>query len=165
MIGPTLKVVKNFNPDLITNLKQRMKAATEKKVLVGLPAGREYPNGTPVALVGAVHQFGVPERGIPERPWLTDGLKLGIPKFRPMNRENLRLVMNGQMTVDHALGMLGQLATDEIKKDFFNNHWAPLAESTIRAYARRGSSQHTLLFDTGLMWNSISWLLSTEALK
>ena len=40
-------------------------------VMVGLPKGsNDYPDGTSVIMVGAVHEFGSPSKGIPQRSFL-----------------------------------------------------------------------------------------------
>jgi len=50
-------------------LMQRMKDAN-RAVLVGVPAGVSEADGTTMATVAAVHEFGSPEQGIPERSFL-----------------------------------------------------------------------------------------------
>ena len=43
------------------------------RVTVGIFAGSKYPDGTSVALVGALHEFGLGPR-LPERPWFRQSI-------------------------------------------------------------------------------------------
>ena len=42
---------------------------SNKQVRAGFLEGATYPDGTPVALVAAVHEFGAPAKNIPARPF------------------------------------------------------------------------------------------------
>ena len=51
------------------------KLGSARKVKVGFLAGATYPDGTPVAMIAAVQNFGAPSRGIPPRPFFTNMIK------------------------------------------------------------------------------------------
>lgn len=53
----------------IEELAKQMRS--DDSVVVGLPEGsNNYPDGTSVIMVGAAHEFGSPEQGIPQRSFL-----------------------------------------------------------------------------------------------
>jgi phage gpG-like protein len=126
-------------------------------VLVGVPAGEfeESPEGAvPMAMVAAVHEFGCPEKNIPERSFLRGGIRRGAPKFQRLNAANLRAIVLGGKTVAEALGQLGAVAAGEVKREFTAGTFAPNKPATI---ARKGSSRP--LIDTGSLRQSITWQL------
>jgi hypothetical protein len=58
----------------LSRLKQRLDSITAqaagREVKIGWPQGKQYPDGTPVAYVAAIQNFGAPDQGIPPRPML-----------------------------------------------------------------------------------------------
>ena len=48
------------------------KVTTASQVKVGFLEGATYPDGTPVAMIAAIQQFGAPAVGIPPRPFFTN---------------------------------------------------------------------------------------------
>lgn len=158
----------------LKRLRERMKDCN-KGVLVGVPRGAgdegrhartdkqqarynstqasASPESTPLAMVAAVHEFGSPEQGIPERSFLRGGIREGVPKFNRLNEANLRAVVLGSKTVDQSLDMLGVVATGEVKRKIRQGPFEPLKQSTID---RKGSSKP--LIDTGQLIQSITYV-------
>ncbi len=54
-------------------IMKRAEQPRRSKVTVGIFPGSKYPDGTPVALVGALHEFGLGPR-LPERPWFRQSI-------------------------------------------------------------------------------------------
>lgn len=140
-------------------LRQRMKDAN-KSVLVGVPVGaKPEEDGTPMAMIAAVHEFGSPEQNIPERSFLRGGIRRGMPKFSALNEKNLRAVVQGESTVSQAMGQLGALAAGEVKREFTTADFAPLKQSTIDARKRRfGKASSRPLIASGNLRQSITWI-------
>ncbi len=132
--------------ELVRRMKDRGGA-----VLVGVPAGAES-QGQPLVQVGAVHEFGSPARGIPERSFLRSTMAERRANFVRLNRKNLRLLVRGETDEARALGELGEYATGQVKRRFVVGPFVPLKASTI---ARKGSSKP--LIDTGALRQSIAW--------
>ncbi|HQL09719.1 MAG TPA: hypothetical protein PLE35_08990, partial [Lentisphaeria bacterium] len=83
-----MKVLKDIDPKALDRLRQRLVDAG-KVVNVGVPAGRKEKDGTPVAMIAAVHEFGSPSQGIPERPFLRVAVQRNRQKYVRLNRINL----------------------------------------------------------------------------
>jgi hypothetical protein len=85
----------------ISRIKARLDGITSqaagREVKVGWPKGKEYPDGTPVAYVAAIQNFGAPERGIPPRPILKPAIAQNKDRW-------------GQI----ADGMVGQMVRDQV---------------------------------------------------
>jgi len=136
-------------------------------VKVGLPASKKHKQKshkrgkgsepTPIAMIGAVHEFGSEKMGIPERPWLRPGIRSGKEAFRALNRVNIVRVLRGELTAQQALGQLGAMAVGVVQRYIRSARFTPLKPATIRA---KGSSAP--LIDTGQMMQSVTFELSTK---
>jgi hypothetical protein len=151
-----VKILKDINAKAFDELRARIKA-DHSKINVGIPAGKNEDDGTPVALIAAVHEFGSPEKGIPERPFLRTTIQENREKYVQLNRRNLVAVLNGKMSVEQALGQLGEVAKGDVQAKIASGGFAPLKAATIK---RKGSSKP--LIDTGQMRQSIEWELSND---
>lgn len=65
--------------EVLRSLGDRLNKATE--VRVGWLEGVDYPDGTPVAAVAALNNFGAPAAGIPPRPFFTNMVAEKSPEW------------------------------------------------------------------------------------
>ena len=152
----TSKLVKDIDMTVFDELKRRLGGA-DKVVNVGVPEGKKEEDGTPVAMVAAVHEYGSPSQGIPERPFLRVAVQKNRIKYVRLNRINLVKMLRGQATVEQALGQLGEMAKGDVQTEIRSGDFAPLKPATIK---RKGSSRP--LIDTGQMVQSIQWELGDK---
>jgi hypothetical protein len=133
----TSKIVKDVNSQ--TFAKLRLRAAVDKKFTkVGIPGTAKEPaEGTPLALIGLVMEFGSPEKGIPERPSLIPATRKGKPDFVRLNKWNLVKILRGQTTLDKSLAQLGAMAQGKVVQEILKGDYVPLKEATIAARKRR----------------------------
>lgn len=120
-----------------------------KRVDVGFLAGAApEPDGTPVATIAAINEYGNPAHNQPPRPF-----------FRQMIAEKKsgwgetfgNLMKASNMDSSKALNLMGEGIGGQLKQSINDLTQPPLAPSTI---ARKGSDKP--LIDTGHMWNSVS---------
>lgn len=119
----------------------------EPHVKVGFLSGATYPDGTSVALVAAVNEFGAPSRGQPPRPFF----RIMLAEKRatwPDAIANLMRANNND--VPKVLDLAGQAIAGQLRASIVAFDSPALAASTI---ARKGSAKP--LVDTGHMLNSI----------
>lgn len=77
-------------------------------VKVGLPKGSNaYPDGTSVIMVGAVHEFGSPARGIPQRSFLRATVEAGRSKYKQLFKKLSKKIVDRNLTKKEALGLIG----------------------------------------------------------
>lgn len=139
--------------DEFSDRVRRAKAGSGYKVKVGLPKGTgSYPDGTPVILVGIVHEFGTADGTIPERSFLRSAMTKHIREHRKLGRDLARTVTLGTRKPEIALGLLGARAAANVKQMIVILSQPPNTAATI---ARKGSSNP--LVDTGLLGQSITW--------
>lgn len=157
------RIVKGIDHAVIREFKQRFIDLNNQGVNVGLPKDKTEPGkigakGTSLALIGAVHEFGSPQQGIPERPWLRPGIRTNKSNFMRLNKINLAKVAKGEMPVKVALGQLGQMAAGAVKKYIRQaDNFKPLKPATIKA---KGSSAP--LIDSGNMIQAITYEITRQ---
>ena len=137
--------------EALTKLAGTLSSA--KSVKIGFFENARYPDGTPVAMVAAIQEFGAPRAGIPPRPYFRNMIaaKKGewptaIAKFLKDNNNDAVRTLND----------LGELVAGQLRQSIRDTNDPPLAPATI---ARKGFSKP--LVDTGRMLNSISYEVQT----
>lgn len=139
--------------------------ASARKIGVGYPDdGKAEADGTSVAMVAAVHNFGAKiKRGekttvIPERPFLEPAITRNRQQFIALNRVNVLKVLQGKMKIEQALGQLGAMAVGAVQREIKVGEYKELAVSTIKA---KGSSKP--LIDTAQMMQSTTFILDPKS--
>lgn len=124
------------------------------RVKVGV-LGKSAPREGAIDNVGlaVVHEFGVPSKGIPSRPFLRSTFDAKKDDWNKLLARMVVQALAGKLTVHQALGLLGQRAAADVKRRITSgNNFVPNAPATI---ARKGSSRP--LVDTGRLLGSISY--------
>ena len=116
---------------------------------VGFLSGATYPDGTPVAMIAAIQDFGAPSRGIPPRPFFRNMIKARSKDWP--GALQLLLMGNGN-DAEKALQLLGAGIAGQLRQSIIDTNEPPLAPATI---ARKGFSKP--LIDTSVMINSIDF--------
>ena len=119
---------------------------SNKQVRAGFLGGAPYPDGTPVALVAAVHEFGAPAKGIPVRPFMRTAIAQNKAKWA----DQLSRAIGESGTAEAALGMVGESIKDDLRSSIRDGDWAPNKPRTV---ARKGFAKP--LIDTAHMVNSV----------
>ena len=139
-----------------TKLRQiRERLMKNSGVLVGLPAGTgSYEDGAPIAVIGAVHEFGSADGAIPERSFLRVPLRQNVEDFKAVWRAQISKVVEGELSMHQVMSQLGARAA-AVSQEAISEGIAPgNAESTVK---RKGSSKP--LIDTGQLRQSITFIV------
>lgn len=148
-------IVKDIDPKKFEALTRRFAELAGHSVMVGIPQGDNgRTDGGDIGSAGilAVHEFGAPELGIPERSVVRRSIRENLGKYKKLNLVNLRKVVRSEMTVAQALGILGAVAAGDVQMTIRKADLAPLKPATIK---RKGSSKP--LIDTGQVIQSITF--------
>ena len=144
---------------LVRNMAQRS-GKGGYSVDVGFFSSAKYQDGTPVALVAAVQEFGARGKkgrpNIPERPFFRNALKEGLPDIERLFRQSIdpkRMVISKETAAKAGLVM-----QSKIQNSIRNLRTPENAPATIE---RKGSSNP--LIDTGLMRESASFQVVKNA--
>lgn len=136
---------------ILAKIKQ-LQELKKARVTVGFPKDwNAYPDGTPVALVAAVHEFGSPRRNIPSRPFFRNALTLNL-NYRKQRKEHFALVLKGKVPASTALARLGNVVANDITESIIMLSRPALKDSTIE---KKGSTNP--LVDDGHLKGSVTY--------
>ena len=114
--------------EMLQGIGRRLTNAT--KVRVGFLAGATYPDGTSVAMVAAIQDFGAPAAGIPPRPFFRNMIaakKGGWPDaIRVLLKDN-------DYDALRTLQQTGEAISGQLRQSIIDTNDPPLAESTLRS--------------------------------
>lgn len=114
---------------------------------VGFLEGATYPNGTSVALVAAVQNYG--SRAIPPRPFFSNMIEKQSPRWGEKLGNLLRL---NHYDGRAALNLMGAGIKGQLQQEIHDTNSPPLSPETIAA---KGFDKP--LIETSHMWNSVDW--------
>lgn len=139
-------------------LLSRLRRAAGARVRVGVleeatKATREE-EGSPLTLleVAAVHEFGAPAAGIPQRSFIRAGVDTQLAEIQRVQRALALQTIRGATTLDVALDRLGAKVAALLQNRIAAGIDPPNSAATI---ARKGSSKP--LVDTGQLKAAITW--------
>jgi hypothetical protein len=116
---------------------------------VGFLSGAAYPDGTSVALVAAVNEYGSPSRGIPPRPFFRGMIAEKSSGWPAAVATNLKAK---DYDVDATLRIVGEGIKGQLQTAITEFSGVPLAPATVAA---KGSTKQ--LVDTAQMLNSVDY--------
>lgn len=144
--------MKHLNLDKIKAILERAPKEFEGMVAqVGFPTGKNYEDGTSVAYVATIHEFGAPEVNIPARPFMRPTVRTKKQEWIKTIKDGVGQVVLGKMSAFDVLDVVGIQASADIQTTISNIYSPPNSPETIR---RKGSSKP--LVDTGLMLASVT---------
>lgn len=142
-----------------------LKELRSKKVRVGIFESAHYTDGTPVAYVGSIQEYGYPEGNIPSRSFMRTTMKEKRDEWIVALARGSRSAINGEISVDNMLGQMGAVAAGEVQITISQISDPPLKPSTIYARSTRrvspGVSDKPLV-DTSTLIGSITYEVTEE---
>lgn len=140
-----------LNLDKIKATLERVPEEFENMVAqIGFPSGINYEDGTSVAYVAAIQEFGAPAVNIPARPFMQPTVTEKKDTWVKTIEKSLPKVALGKMSAFDVLDLVGIQAAADIQTKISSIYTPPNAPATIRA---KGSAKP--LIDTGLMLASV----------
>lgn len=150
-------IIKRKNPGWLEKLVKRYGERAE--LAIGWPAstsavGIKYPDGTQVAFVAAVNNFGSASRNIPARPFMTESAAPALKATAPVAAIMVKAVNRGKATTEQALQEMGPFAVGAFQTTITDTAWVPNAARTVR---EKQSAKP--LIDTGLLRSSLTFVV------
>ncbi len=130
--------------DLEESLKKLMKTTINVGILED--AGT-YPNGTSVATVGAVHEYGL---GVPQRSFLKVPFEEAEKDIEENSAKISKELIEGDIDLDEAVETMGEYLVTVSKNSWTDNNWAPT------------KSSNPPLYDTGQLFDSINYEVNDD---
>ncbi|UNY40207.1 structural protein [Pseudomonas phage vB_PcuM_ KLEP17-4] len=128
------------------------------KLQVGWFDTAQYEDGTPVAYVAAIQEFGYPKGGIPPRPFLRPTIEQQRNAWRDSIAAGMRTVLEGKRSAREVLERVGMLAAGNVSESIAAVTSPALKQSTLDARQRRKKTpgvSNKPLVDTGLLIQSV----------
>lgn len=104
---------------------------------VGIPAGKTYPDGTSIAYVATIHEFGAPEVNIPQRSFLRSTRNAKRDEWGEQLAKGAQAVVRRRMGLNDILDAVGMMAAADVVQAIANRIPPPLKPATIAARVRR----------------------------
>jgi hypothetical protein len=149
----------------------------------GLLGDAAYKDGTPVAAVAAIQEYGAPARGIPPRPFMRTAIKEHQAEWNKTLADGAKAVLHGQATGHQVLEGVGLQMQGDIKLEVNGVESPPLspvtlllrqwrkegrkitgktvgeAAAAVKAGARAKGVPDTPLRDTGHLVDSVNYIV------
>ncbi len=139
-------------------IKKMLEELESKQIQVGFFETSKYPDGTPIAYVAAIQEFGYGP--IPPRPFMRPAELQNQNKWQAGIAMGVKAALNGSITIDAALEQVGMVAAGDVRKAIKAVTAPPLASSTIRGRQSRKKVKKAAstkpLVDTGLMLQAVT---------
>ena len=137
------RVVKNID------LRKKLNEMHNKKVSVGYFSNSTYSDGTPVAYIASIMEFG--EMHTPARPTIRPSLEKNKAKYYDLINKAIVNSLNGS---DFKTGLMivGKMGAEDIQAEIRNLQNPPLSIKTI---LKKGHSKP--LMDTKIMFQSVNF--------
>jgi phage gpG-like protein len=139
-------------------LKERNREAGKVHVRVGVFGDEKHEGSEDLTLVelAAIHEFGSPAAGIPERSFIRATINAKHDEIKKLLHGLAKQVVRGEITAERGLNLIGTYIAAEMKKTITQRKTVgpepqELKQATID---RKGSS--TPLLDTAQLKNSIT---------
>ncbi len=136
----------------LAEIARRLKKGAAVKV--GFLEKATYPDGTQVALIAAIQDFGAPSVGIPPRPFFRNMVADKKGEW-PAALEQL-LVAN-DYDAERALALLGEGIAGQLRQSIVDTNDPPLKPATI---ARKGHEKP--LIDSGHLLQSVDYEVESK---
>lgn len=148
------------------DLGKILKNLEGKKARVGFFEASKYEDGTPVAYVASIQEYGYAPKNIPPRPFMRTTMDTRQKEWGKQAESGAKAILAGNSDMNTVLSAIAAGAAGDIQKTISKIFTPALKDSTIRARERRyadggkrGSSPNKPLVDTGLLLSSVSWNL------
>ena len=125
----------------------------KKRAAVGFFDTAVYPDGTPVAYVATIQEFG--HGKIPPRSFMRSTISEQREAWQKTLAQGARRVLADKLTVDQMLEAFGMQAAGQIKEKIASIMAPGLADVTISARLRRNNTSTKPLVDTGYLISSV----------
>ena len=162
------QVVRKSNKAAWANIEKLARELTGPVLQVGWFDTNKYEDGTPVAYVALIHEFGYLEGGIPPRPFMRPTIAREETKWRALVEQSAVKITAGNMTVDQLFDILGLSVSGEIARSISEVFAPPLKPATIKAKQRKMAKTGLTgaldkpLVESGIMLDTVTYVIENS---
>lgn len=149
-------------------LRATLKEVSSKQIRVGFFPEAKYPDGTPVAYVAAIQEFGYPQGNIPARPFLRPTQESKKSDWGRQIAGAVRGAIDGKVEVAAAFDALGSASAGDVSRTISRLMTPALAPATGKARQSRASKKAKVvsikpLVDTGQMIQAVTYIVEDKS--
>ena len=154
-----MKVERQGIPDSFKRANQEIDGL---QVRVGFFPEAHYPDGTSVAYVATIQEFGYPQGNIPARPFMRPTAQDKRDEWSRQVAGAIVAAHKGDVQYSDALDQIGGSAAGDVALTIKSISTPPLDESTLRSRRSRGNQSAHPLIDTSLMFKSVTHKVESD---
>ncbi len=147
--------VKRSHPNAIKDLTQLIENLGRSEGKVGWFESARYEDGTPVAYIASIQEYGSPSKNIPPRLGMRFTAMAKRDKWRSTAEILAKNVIKKSISEHAAMEQFTQIAEGDVLEHISSNPPPPLKPKTLASRKRRGRGTQTLN-DSGYMIATIS---------
>lgn len=146
----------------IKSLEKALKNVSGLTTKVGWFKGAKYQDGTPVAYVATIQEYGSPMNGIPPRSFMRTTIAEKENEWAKLARSGAKAIIAGNASPKMVMEGLGLAASGDVRKKISEINSPALKAGTIEARKRKLSKGKKVgaltkpLVETGLMVASLT---------
>lgn len=118
-------------------------------------AGAKNQKPITMAQLGAIHEYGSKDGKIPERSFMRTTIDANKKQIETLIKKLLNAVIDGKMTQEIALNVLGQFLADKMKNTITTQAFPNVKRSDAYAKRQAAKGKTKTLIDTGQLVNAI----------
>jgi hypothetical protein len=118
------------------------KIGTAGTLRVGFLDGATYPDGTPVAEVAAIQNYGAPGASIPARPFFTNMIEAKSPTW---GQSLANIAKNNGFDMKKTLGLMGEGISKQLQASIINTNAPPLSPVTLMLRQMRSDNPNLVV--------------------
>lgn len=145
------------------NMQVILANLSNKSAKVGFFDSAKYADGTPVAYVASIQEFGVAEKNIPPRPFMRPTVSGQKETWGKLAESGARSVLKGNTDIHNVMTQIAGKAAADIQTTITKVTSPALSPKTIAARLRKRADGKTVgnltkpLVDSGLMLSSLTF--------
>lgn len=136
--------VRRSNPNAFKDLAVNLANLGNSEAKVGFFNNSVYADGTPIAYVASIHEFGCPEKNIPPRLGMRFTAAAKKNEWRATSETLSKRVLAGQMSGHDAMEAIALSAEASFVEYISSNPPPELKKGTLATRKRRGQGTRTL---------------------
>ena len=115
----------------------------------------KYEDGTPVAQVAMIQEFGAPEKNIPPRPFMRPAKMEHAKDWKAQFEKAAKNLHKGRIREEDILNELGDRIVADIRGAIMDVHFPPLKEQTLKTRRGKGNYSDKPLIDTKRLFDTL----------
>ena len=147
----------------ISEMRNAIRELERLKTSVGWFQGSTYEDGTPMATVAAINEFGSRRDNIPARPFMRPTISQRENEWADLAESGARALVRGRTDAQEMMGRIGFQAAGDVALTITNLWSPPLADATIDARRRKLADGVTIgslrkpLVETGRLLDALTY--------